>query len=409
MLRRPTMQELSGSLRQAAIAAAQRLESAGCRTWLVGGSVRDLALGLPAKDADLTSRATPEVIERVFEHTVPIGRPFGTMLIQIEGEALEHTTFRSDEGYTDRRRPDSVRFGETPQEDAARRDFTCNALYLDPLRDEFLDPTGGFADLEARTLRCVGDAEQRFSEDGLRILRMARFAAALELEPAPGLLEAASSATRALEGVAGERVRDELGKIFARRHAARAIELLEDCGALGKLFAPWQGAPLEAIERAEALDAQPPAGCGLELGLALLLRRHPDALESLRPSREERENITGCWRLAPALSAIAHGSRATRIHAARSPGFELALHCTRALDLSDAHIEAYAREIEALGPAGLHPTPLLHSEDLAQAGVPRGPAWGRILREAETLQLDDVLPNREAALLWLAERARHSS
>jgi tRNA nucleotidyltransferase/poly(A) polymerase len=363
---------------------------------------------LPAKDADLTSRATPEVIERVFEHTVPIGRPFGTMLIQIEGEALEHTTFRSDEGYSDRRRPDSVRFGESPQEDAARRDFTCNALYLDPLLDEFLDPTGGFADLETRTLRCVGDARQRFCEDGLRILRMARFSAGLVLEPAPGVLEAASSASRALDGVAGERVRDELEKIFARRRAARAIELLEECGALGKLFAPWEGAPLDAIQRAEATDEDPAQVCGLELGLALLLRRHPKALEQLRPSREEHENITGCWRLAPALGALAHGSRATRIHAARSPGFELALRCMRALGLFDAHIEAYAREIEALGPSGLRPAALLHSEDLAQAGIPRGPAWGQILREAETLQLDEVLPNREAALLWLAERARRT-
>lgn len=399
MLRRPSLQELSGGLRDAARSAAARLAAAGHRAWLVGGAVRDLALGHPAKDADLTSTATPEEIERIFEHTVPIGRPFGTMLIQLNGQELEHTTFRSESGYSDRRRPDTIRFGQSPDEDASRRDFTCNALYLDPLCDEFHDPTGGYRDLEAGLLRCVGDAEQRFREDGLRILRMARFAAALKLELAPGTLEAASSSTEALEGVAGERVRDELTKIFSKPHHARAIRLLEDCGALGALFAPWHGAPLEELTRAE-----PPLG--LELGLALLLKRQPEALEQLRPSREERERIEDCWRLLPALGALAHGSRSTRIQAARSPGFALALACARAFATADAHVEIYAREMQQLGEAGLHPEPLLHGADLAAAGIERGPLWGKLLREAEKLQLDQQLCDRASALAWLAERAQ---
>jgi hypothetical protein len=393
------MQELSGGLQQAARAAARLLEAAGHRAWLVGGAVRDLALAKPATDADLTSTATPDEIESIFEHTVPIGRPFGTKLIQIEGEEIEHTTFRSESGYSDRRRPDSVAFGRTPQEDASRRDFTCNALYLDPLRDEFLDPTGGYRDLEAGLLRCVGAAEQRFREDGLRILRMARFAAALGLQLAPGMLEAASSASAALEGVAGERVRDELAKIFAKPCHSRAIELLENCGALGRLFRPWHGAPLADLAGAKS----PP---GLELGLALLLRRQPESLDILKPSREERTRLQDCWRLLPALGALAHGPRSTRIFAARSPGYWLALECARARGRADHDLEAWASEMQQLGAEGLHPPALLGSAELAASGLSRGPLWRQVLREAEVLQLDGILRDRADALAWLAARAQ---
>src|SRR5437867_2007197 len=176
-MRRPTMEHLPLELARAARTVAGVLGTAGHRTWLVGGAVRDLALGIEPKDADLASAARPEEIEALFPSTHAVGRAFGTVVVRCGTADLQVTTFRAEAGYDDARRPSHVRFGTTLVEDAARRDFTCNALYLDPLNDEFIDPTGGLADLAARRLRCVGDPVQRFAEDGLRLLRLARLAA----------------------------------------------------------------------------------------------------------------------------------------------------------------------------------------------------------------------------------------
>lgn len=399
MLRKPSMQELSGALRAAAVEVATRLERAGHRTYLVGGAVRDLALGLEAKDADLCSAARPEEIEALFEHTVPLGKAFGTIQIRVAGQELEHTTFRSESGYSDRRRPDQVRFGASVSEDAQRRDFCCNALYLDPLSDEFLDPTGGWEDLRLGRLRCVGEPQARFAEDGLRILRMARFAAALELAVAPGLLEAARDCVSALDGVAGERVLAEFDKVFQAPAAARALALLEACGALQQIFPGWRGVQLSALE-------QQPQPLGLALGLALCFQRTPQALTTLKLGRELSTQLHEAWRLAPALSAIAHGPRSTQIFAARSVGFELAVELLRRNELLDPDTQRYAQAMAALGPAGLHPQAWLNSADLAAAGLPRGPRWGATLREAEVLQLNGELENREAALRWLSSQAQ---
>src|SRR6185503_18536023 len=141
----------------------------------VGGAVRDLALGLPPHDVDLASRLTPDELEGRFPKSASVGRAFGSMVLVVDGIPLQHTTFRSEHGYADARRPDQVRYGATLEEDASRRDFTCNALYLDPLSDELCDPQEGLADLRSALLRCVGDPAARFAEDGLRILRLARF------------------------------------------------------------------------------------------------------------------------------------------------------------------------------------------------------------------------------------------
>src|SRR5262245_13356451 len=172
-MQRPTVAHLPGELARAARAIAVVLARAGRRGWLVGGAVRGLALGVEPRDADLATAATPDEIERLFPRTYAVGKAFGTVVVHSGAADVQVTTFRTESAYKDARRPDEVRFGTSLEEDAARRDFTCNALYLDPLSDEFRDPTGGLDDLELRRLRCVGDPARRFAEDGLRLLRLA--------------------------------------------------------------------------------------------------------------------------------------------------------------------------------------------------------------------------------------------
>ena len=166
--------------------AIRRLRQAGYEAWIVGGCVRDVLLGRTPTDYDLTTSALPEETEAVFagERLIETGLQHGTVTVVLEGVPLEITTYRVDGGYTDARHPDGVTFTRSLREDAARRDFTINAMAYAPgegLQDFF----GGQADLSAGVIRAVGEPDRRFQEDALRILRAIRFASVLgfELDP----------------------------------------------------------------------------------------------------------------------------------------------------------------------------------------------------------------------------------
>src|SRR5579859_2178319 len=158
------------------------LRTAGRQAYLVGGCVRDLLLGCPAKDFDVATDAPPEDILKLFPGSGCVGAHFGVVLVR-EGDAqVEVATFRSDRDYADGRRPTSVHFETSPREDAIRRDFTINGMMMDPDTGAVLDYVGGRADLEHRIVRAIGDPEIRFREDHLRLLRAIRFAARLKFE-----------------------------------------------------------------------------------------------------------------------------------------------------------------------------------------------------------------------------------
>lgn len=411
---RPRTDALPAPLARAARAIAARLQAGGHQAWLVGGSVRDLALGRAPHEIDLATDARPERIEQLFERTVAVGRAFGTVVVVLEEADVELTTFRSESGYSDARRPDRVEFGASVEEDARRRDFTCNALFLDPSSDALRDPSGGMADLQAGWLRTVGEARERFAEDGLRLLRMARFVAQLALEPAPGLAEAARACGDALRGVSAERVLAELERVLAGPDPARALELLERCELLARALPSW--ADLAAAERTRRIArlARLPRGPGAAAGFALLLDAEGDAdeaeraLEALRASRELRRATRECGRVLAGLRALAEDApRSRAVELARSSAFALVRGALRAA-LDEGAERALARVEARLGAqparAELWPEPLLGSSDLEAAGLPRGPAWKQLLHEAEQRQLDGALATRAAALEWLARR-----
>lgn len=402
----PSVESLPDWLAEAAKHVADRLRDAGHRAWIVGGAVRDLALGLEPSDADLCSAATPDQVEALFQGTHAVGRAFGTVVVPVGDRVVQLTTFRAERGYSDARHPDQVRYAATPEEDALRRDFTCNALYLDPLTDEVLDPAGGLADLDAGQLRCVGDPVERFREDGLRLIRLARFAAGYDLAPAPGVAEAARASADALRGVSPERVLEELHKVCARPRMDRAVSLLHDADLLDHAL---PGAP-PGWDRRVVLLERLGSPVPVALGLAALLdpaapaqrSASTNALHALRPSRELRRGVTDLWDGALEAALLAQGgSRARRIRLVRRPDWPglSALAAARA-DGRDA-LDDLRNFASGLGPEDLHPAPLVTSDDLAAAGVPRGPRWSELLREAEDLQLAGELGNRDEALVWL--------
>ena len=192
-----------------------RLEGAGYPTYAVGGCVRDDCLGLQPHDYDLCTAATPEETERVFsdQRLVLAGKKHGTVGVVRQEEVVEITTFRQEGGYADNRHPDWVRFVTGIEEDLARRDFTVNAMAWSPTRG-FADPFGGREDLKKGVLRAVGDPRQRFREDSLRILRGVRFAVRYHLEPEPETAAAMEELSPLMDGLARERVFDELCRLL---------------------------------------------------------------------------------------------------------------------------------------------------------------------------------------------------
>lgn len=202
---------------------------AGHRAWLVGGCVRDLQRGLEPKDWDIATDATPDQVSRLFARVVPTGIAHGTVTVLMAHVPYEVTTLRGEGAYSDGRRPDAVAFVSDINEDLARRDFTFNAMAVDPLEDRLIDPFNGKADLEARVLRAVGEPERRFAEDGLRLLRAARFAATLECTVEPHTARAMSNpgSLTTLRKVALERVHDELRKTMLAQRPSIAFRLME--------------------------------------------------------------------------------------------------------------------------------------------------------------------------------------
>ena len=258
--------------------ALDLLRTAGHEAWIVGGCVRDHLLGTTPKDYDITTSALPEETKTVFQqfHVIETGIRHGTVTVVLEGESLEITTYRVDGGYTDARHPDGVTFTRSLREDAARRDFTMNAMSYAPgegLRDFF----GGRDDVKAGIIRAVGDPAVRFQEDALRILRGIRFAAVLGFRLEPETEKAARQYAHLLKKVSAERIAQELSKLLCGKDAGRIITSYPDIlGQVIPELLPMVGFDQRNIHHchnllthtAVAVDHVPPV---LHLRLAMLL------------------------------------------------------------------------------------------------------------------------------------------
>ncbi|HEU4410630.1 MAG TPA: hypothetical protein VFS43_35570 [Polyangiaceae bacterium] len=214
-------------------AICRRLRETGKRAWIVGGCVRDLLRGAFVADYDICTDALPEQTMRAFPKVVPTGIEHGTVSVLWKGVAYEVTTLRGETTYSDGRRPDAVVFHDDITADLARRDFTVNAIALDPLDGAIIDPFEGRRDLEARVIRAVGDARARFAEDGLRVLRAARFVATLGAALDPATEAAIGPSLDTYRKVSPERVRDEWLKTMKAKAPSRAFDVMLRTGVLG--------------------------------------------------------------------------------------------------------------------------------------------------------------------------------
>lgn len=413
------------------------LRTAGRQAYLVGGCVRDLLLGREAKDFDVATDAPPDEILKQFPGSGCVGAHFGVVLVREGGAQVEVATFRSDRDYSDGRRPASVRFETDPREDATRRDFTINGMMLDPETGALLDFVGGCADLESRLVRAIGDADIRFREDHLRLLRAVRFAARLQFEIEPVTFAAIRRNHALIRTVSAERVRDELIRILTEGGARRGFELLDATSLLDDLlpevaamkgvaqppeFHPEGDVWVHTLLLLEKLDHATPS---LALGALLHDVGKPPAfriaerirfdghveagvalargiLNRLRISRSDSEQVEALIANHMRFKDAPRMKESTMKRFLRLPKFEEHLELHR-LDCLSAHgqldnYELVRRKLEELPPEQLKPEPLLSGTDLIVEGYTPGPIFTEILRAVEDAQLEARVRSRDEAL-----------
>jgi len=431
-------------MNDAAIQIVRQLRAAGHVTYFAGGCVRDLLRGVAAHDFDIATSATPAEVQRLFPKTIPVGAAFGVVLVLAAGHQFEVATFRCDEAYLDGRRPSAVRYG-TPEEDAQRRDFTINGLFLDPLTNQIFDYVDGRADLDRKLVRCIGEARHRFTEDKLRLLRCVRFASNLQFAIEPATRTAVREMAGQIQVVSAERIRDELIKIFTRPHAGTGLELLDATGLLPAVLP--EVAAMKGVEQPAEFHPEGdvfthtrlmlddlPAEPGVVLTFAVLLHdvgkpptfvRAPDRirfndhdvagqalaeqiLRRLRFSNDQIEQITLCvgghMRFQHVQSM--RQSKLKRLLARPTFPVELELHRIDCL-ASHGKLDNYdflKATAAALPVDVIKPVPLVTGHDLLALGFTPGPMVGEVLREVAELQLEEQLQSPAAALDYARQR-----
>ncbi len=209
--------------------AVENLKSHGFEAFLIGGSVRDFIMELPIGDIDITTNATPTQVKEVFEcfRVIDTGIKHGTVTVLIDDEPIEITTYRSEGTYSDNRHPDSVEFSTSLSDDVIRRDFTMNAIAYD-FTDGFCDLVGGIDDINNKTIRCIGDAETRFREDALRILRALRFSSVLGFTIEENTKNAIHKCKELLSNISAERIQVEFVKLICGKNAYNVLQEFSD-------------------------------------------------------------------------------------------------------------------------------------------------------------------------------------
>jgi poly(A) polymerase len=426
------------------------LRRAGHQAYFVGGCVRDILLEREPADYDVATDATPEQVQQLFPQSLAVGAKFGVIVVTEDsgdGASLqvEVATFRSDVGYSDGRHPDSVVYSDSPEQDAWRRDFTINALLLDPESKEVLDFVGGRDDLRAGIIRAIGRPQDRFAEDKLRMVRAVRFAARFRYAIEASTFGATVKFAPEIHEVSAERLRDELTKILTEGAARRGFELLDETRLLPEL--------LPEISRMKGVE-QPPqfhpegdvwthtlmmieglrAGCSRTLAWGVLLhdvgkpptfappsgpggrirfdehvevgtRMAEEICRRLRFSNDDTAQIASLVANHLRFKDVPQMKPSTLKRFVRLDRFDEHLELHR-LDCSSSHghldnYEFVRRFLADTPPEQVRPARLVTGDDLISLGHAPGPAFHGVLEAVEEAQLNGKVSTREEALRFV--------
>ena len=415
-----------GALLRPARRLLRALAAQGLDAVVIGGGVRDLFLERSPGDLDIATTATPDQVLEVARSEgwlpIPVGKAFGVVRVRLSGVEFEVATYRSEESYSDGRRPDleGIRFRGSLEEDVRRRDFTMNGLALRLLDDPplIIDLVGGVSDLRNREIRTIGDPLKRFDEDALRPLRAIRFSAVLGFAIEEGTAAAMRAKAAGLARVSGERVQQELLKAFDRGDGGSATDLLLEAGFLPYLFPDVSVIPA----RLKSLVAQLPRSPGLPLFLAALATagdgdlvggeaaeaRGAACADRLKMSREDRIATLEALRGAATLAQAQALPLPQRADLYRSRHYHRALALARAVAVvagrSTEPLAALDQERAALPRTRLDPPALVTGEDLKGLGLAQGPRFKEFLDAVRDRQVEGEIETREEALAWLKGR-----
>lgn len=423
--------------REFSIDVVRRLRQGGFEALWAGGCVRDQLMGREPHDFDVATDARPEQVQRLFPRTIAVGASFGVIEVigpRVAGDHLkvQVATFRTDNSYSDGRRPDSVTFCSS-REDALRRDFTINGMFFDPLENKLIDYVGGQADLQTKTLRAIGEPRERFTEDKLRMLRAVRFAARFEFQVDPNTAMAIHEMAGEVVVVSAERIAEELRKLLVDRQRARAVRLLDEVQLVKPILPellPMREVPHDLVgvdtgdlwQHTLAVIERLPENVSFPLAFAALLqnvgksrafkrqgeragfqgheRFGRDAAgrigERLRLSNAERERIE--WLVEKHQSLVqAPNMRPSRLKPVLAhEGIDelFTLHRADALASGKplAHLEFAETKLREWSAKGeLNPPPLLTGDDLKAMGLTPGPHFKRMLDAVRNGQLDGTI------------------
>jgi len=430
---------IMSAMAEKAIEIVKILREGGFRAYWAGGSVRDLVMGHKPQDYDVATDARPEQVMKLFSKTVPVGVSFGVVKVIEDGFEFEVTTFRSDGRYIDGRHPAEVHYSDD-REDAARRDFTINGMFYDPLKKEIIDYVEGRRDIAAGVIRAIGDPHERFEEDKLRLMRAVRFAARFGYVIEPKTEAALRDLAGQIHQISAERIRDELKKMLTGPNPSDSISLLIQTGLMKtilpevlamagveqpKEFHPEGDVLTHTMLLLRNLDLP-----SFELALAALLHdigkpptfsirgrirfdnhcevgaRMTEAIcGRLRLSNEQTERVADLVRDHLRFKDVQQMRESTLKRFLRQPFFSDHLELHR-LDCLASHgdltnWEFCKKKLAELGPEEIRPKRLLTGDDLITMGYPPGPLFSKILTLLEDAQLEGSIKNRDEAIAWL--------
>jgi poly(A) polymerase len=416
----------------AATSIINKLKSHGYEAYLVGGCVRDLLLQRKPKDFDVTTNAVPEEVQAIFEKTIPVGAAFGVVIV-VEGDhQIEVATFRADGTYSDGRRPDSVAYSKSAKEDVIRRDFTINGLlctgefpfaskeFYDQVADGasiftvgdktigIRDHVGGKADLDRGVIRCIGNPEDRFAEDALRMLRAVRFAAQLGFEIEKNTEAAICKMANTISKISKERIAAELFKLVSAPFPVKGLVPLVTTGLANNVayVLSYHGNFAETLRQFAAFPTTDPLK-----GIAMLLDNTDRELAynfllELKLSNEQIEIIEGGLKDIGDLDCM-DLSQLKKL--ARRTGIQIALDLfeqTVALNGGGMNpdFEEAIRKLRNFTPEEIQPKPLATGDDLIAMGCKPGPAFTKLLGALEIEQLNGTVTTHEQAVTFLTEQ-----
>jgi poly(A) polymerase len=390
---------------EAAFSVVRRLSRKGYLALYAGGCVRDKLLGIEPKDYDVATDALPQDVCDLFGKTITVGAKFGVVVVMIGRVSVEVATFRTDTGYIDGRRPESVRFADA-REDALRRDFTVNGMFENPLTDEIIDYVGGRDDLQKKIIRTIGEATLRFGEDYLRMLRAVRFAAQLDFDIEPQTWHAIKRFSNRITEISIERISQELEAVFISKNPARGVDLLFKAGLGNEIFPEM---PLEEIDKGLSVLSWLGGGLGMPLALASMFAGvdRKKACKYLKKLRLSNKRYSHTLWLLENFKDLA----SCELELFRLKELYVCSEYQMLVMLSEAWLVATGgdrgcfernRKIcEGFDCEKVIPEPLLNGVEIINAGCPKGPRVGKILKKLRKLQLEEIINNKSQAIEWL--------